>query len=204
MKRLRTDNPNTPEFWDKAYAPEGREHYYQSVFTLEPSKRFEYALTQVKVGDRVLDMGCGMGHFTRLVKKTYPTCEVWGFDIAPQMMADNREAEPRNDYLVGEIGYTTDIPFSYFNVVFCGEVIEHLDEPQVVFIEAKRYLQPHGRLVITCPNGKHGELSEDHLWIFEKEDVLNLLKEYGYVHTQIVYLPTDIGDQIIFATGDKP
>jgi 2-polyprenyl-3-methyl-5-hydroxy-6-metoxy-1,4-benzoquinol methylase len=39
-----------------------------------------------------------------------------------------------------------------FNLIICGEIIEHLGNPAAVFEAAARLLAPSGRLVVTTPN----------------------------------------------------
>jgi 2-polyprenyl-3-methyl-5-hydroxy-6-metoxy-1,4-benzoquinol methylase len=39
-----------------------------------------------------------------------------------------------------------------FDVIICGEVIEHLGNPGSLFEAARRFLVPGGRLVVTTPN----------------------------------------------------
>lgn len=46
------------------------------------------------------------------------------------------------------------LPFedSFFDIVFFGDVIEHLFDPESALKEIKRILKPGGRLVLSCPN----------------------------------------------------
>lgn len=203
MRRIRPDNINTKEFWNDCFKPEGREDYYHNVWTLEPSGRFPFLAGLVEEKDKVLDVGCGMGHFTRMVKEEHPLSEVWGTDISDLMIADNRKMCPLNKYFVQRVEDQGDIPSGYFDKVFCGEVIEHLNDPNTVFTEALRVLKGQGTLVVTTPNDSYGELSEEHLWTFTYHDILDLFAKHGFIHLQILHLPKDTHDQIIVATGVK-
>ena len=40
-----------------------------------------FDLLKVKDGMKVLEVGCGGGHFTNMVKEYFPNCEVWGIDL---------------------------------------------------------------------------------------------------------------------------
>lgn len=46
------------------------------------------------------------------------------------------------------------LPFedSFFDIVFFGDVIEHLFDPESALKEIRRILKPGGRLVLSCPN----------------------------------------------------
>ena len=46
------------------------------------------------------------------------------------------------------------LPFenNFFDIVFFGDIIEHLFNPESALSEIKRILKPNGRLIISCPN----------------------------------------------------
>lgn len=41
---------------------------------------------------------------------------------------------------------------SYFDLIWCSEVIEHLDNPRAFVKECKRILKPEGVMILTTPN----------------------------------------------------
>lgn len=49
---------------------------------------------------------------------------------------------------VGSLPFQND----YFDIVFFGDIIEHLFDPESALQEIRRILKPGGRLVISCPN----------------------------------------------------
>lgn len=53
-----------------------------------------------------------------------------------------------------KIGEGNPLPFpdNAFDIVFFGDIIEHLFDPETALREVKRILKPAGRLVISCPN----------------------------------------------------
>lgn len=50
-----------------------------------------------------------------------------------------------------------------FDVVFAGELIEHLSNPGLFLRHAKKHLRRGGKLVLTTPNARH-----PHRWIFDE------------------------------------
>jgi ubiquinone/menaquinone biosynthesis C-methylase UbiE len=102
-----------------------------------------------KVGDkRILDIGCGDGSFAIRLRKY---SEVFGIDISQKAIDLARKA--------GLSAYRTDIsreklPFGseYFDVVYMGDVIEHLLNPDFAICEVLRVLKQGGFLVLSTPN----------------------------------------------------
>jgi 2-polyprenyl-3-methyl-5-hydroxy-6-metoxy-1,4-benzoquinol methylase len=89
-----------------------------------------------------------------------------------------------------------------FDVIFAGDLIEHLVNPGLFLENVKRHLKPDGKLIITTPNafnlfviaGKIANfepaINHDHTFYFNRETIKTLLKkcgfeisEYGYMYT---------------------
>lgn len=47
----------------------------------------------------ILDIGCGTGYMCRELKKRFPSAEVTGVDIAPEMLKRARAADPAGNYI---------------------------------------------------------------------------------------------------------
>lgn len=109
-----------------------------------------FDLLKVKDGMKVLEVGCGGGHFTNMIKKYFPNCEVWGIDLDTNHInfAKNKCKELGLDvnYLEADIN---NLPFKdeSFDLIFSHTVVEHL--PFENFItEQYRTLKVGGHLVI--------------------------------------------------------
>lgn len=106
-------------------------------------------LIQSQNPKKVLDVGCGDGFFSqRILDNT--NAEVWGIDISIEGTAKAAERGVR----VKQNDLATGIPFQAetFDLVFCGEVIEHVFDPDFLLDEVWRVLTPGGKLVISTPN----------------------------------------------------
>jgi 2-polyprenyl-3-methyl-5-hydroxy-6-metoxy-1,4-benzoquinol methylase len=99
-------------------------------------------------GKRLLDAGCGTGHFSRIA--TRRGADVTSMDVGPKLLAEVAQKCESNRV----VGSVTGMPFSdrSFEVVICTEVIEHTREPRAAVAELARVLAPQGVLVLTTPN----------------------------------------------------
>lgn len=95
---------------------------------------------------RILDLGCGTGHFTRALKRRFPKALVVGLDLAEGMLAAARRRQGwlrRFRLVQGDAGR---LPFAdgAFDVVFSNLLLQWSDEPERLFAEVLRVLAPEG------------------------------------------------------------
>lgn len=124
--------------------------YYKG---LAPEPRFKEILEiadKLRAG-RLLDIGCGDGTFTVLLKEALKAEEVVGIEIAPEAIVALKQKGIKACQLdIDENPF----PFedAYFDVVYCGEVIEHVFNPDHLLEEIHRVLKPEGICIISTPN----------------------------------------------------
>lgn len=116
----------------------------------ENNRKLWFNLLQIRNDLKVLEVGCGSGHFTNMIKTYYPTCEVYGIDLDDNNIkfAKNESKKLNIDvhYQVADVKH---LPFedNSFDIVFSHTLIEHL--PFDDFIkEQKRVLKKGGKLII--------------------------------------------------------
>ena len=97
---------------------------------------------------KILDIGCGDGSFIIKFKKH---CETFGVDISWNAIKMAKE--------VGINAYHVDVsseklPFQdeYFDIIYMGDVIEHLTNPDFAINEVIRVTKTNGFLVLSTPN----------------------------------------------------
>lgn len=209
MKRANEVNLNTKGYWDEVYkTPEKRRGYAAQGTDSTCSDvgkqtyRFSRTLEEIKEGDRFLDIGCGVGVLTSLVKNTYPSCEVWGTDISQQAIEDNIREHPGIHYFAQLVGSQDKLNDEYFDVVFSGEVLEHLDNPADLIKDGYRVLKTGGKLIITTPLNDT-ITSPEHTWFFNQQDVEELFLNNGFNDITFVYLPEQEHLMVIYAIGVK-
>lgn len=125
-------------FWKK-FARKSNDHY----------ERDDKFVKIFKKGEVVLDVACGDGTSSQLIKKITLT-DVYGIDISKEAVL---RAQKRGiKAVVGDIESKFAFPNQKFDTVFWGDNIEHLFSPQRTLTEIARVLKPGGRLIISTPN----------------------------------------------------
>lgn len=153
----------------------------------------------------VLDIGCSGGNFAEeLIRQKQ--CIVDGIEINP---ADVKIAQKklRNVY---QINVEHDkLPDNKYNVIFMGDVIEHLANPVAALLRLSSLLEPNGIIVFSIPNithmlvrlmllkgdivyGRTGLLDETHLHFYNQTEVYRVFNEAGYNIKNINYVQHDI------------
>jgi len=151
-------------------------------------------LELVGEGKRVLDIGCSSGYLARpLVARG---CTVVGIEQDPVAAEEAREVCA--EVLVGD-AETVELPFepASFDVVLCGDLIEHLRDPESFLARVRPLLRSDGRLVLTTPNVANwanrigllagrwrytdrGILDRTHLHLFTRTTLVETLRRAGY------------------------
>lgn len=116
---------------------------------------------QYVAGKRVLDIACGEGYGSKLLKD-WGAASVVGVDVSPEAL---RVANA----LFSEDGVTflnhtaEELPFdaNSFDVVVSFETIEHLDHPEKFLAEISRVVKFNGTVLISCPNDNYYARNEE-------------------------------------------
>lgn len=102
-------------------------------------------------GKRILDIGCGTGSLSILIKQAFPAAEVVGLDGDPRILEIARsKAEERGLTISFEQGMSFVLPYpnESFDVVLTSFMLHHLDQDdkQQTAVEAYRVLRSGGRV----------------------------------------------------------
>ncbi len=119
----------------------------------ETFKRRLIERARISAGERVLDLGCGTGTLTVMLKQVSPKSEVTGLDGDPEVLSIARtKAEHSGLDILWDQGYAYDLRFpnGSFDVVVSSLVIHHLigEDKIRAFQEVLRVLRPAGRFHI--------------------------------------------------------
>jgi len=160
----------------------------------EAERRALLRLLEPKVGERVLEVGCGTGHWTRWFRQGLGM-RVVGLDLSERMLAAARGQLPEVPFVRGD---ALVLPFrgGSFDVVVAVAVLEFVPKLEQVLDEMWRCVRPGGRMAVGVLHSRSQfarrrreearksptTFSEAHF--FGYEELLRLLKPYGPVRTQ--------------------
>lgn len=115
----------------------------------------------IQPGMKVLDVGCGTGTLTLMLKQSHPFAEITGMDGDPQVLRIAREKSP-GVIVQWDEGLATALPYAdaAFDRVVTSLVIHHLvsDDKRRAFQEIYRVLQPNGELYLLDFGAPHSWL----------------------------------------------
>jgi len=101
-------------------------------------------------GDKLLDVGCGTGHFSRLFSKC--GYQVHGIDISEKMIWEARNAFiPHASFEVADM-MNIPYPDEYFEVAASIAAFEFIDYPGKALLEMLRCLKKGGTIIIAVLN----------------------------------------------------
>ena len=140
------------EYTDEFIA--GLEHIWGDGF-LSPGGAAEVAAVVSDItldGQRVLDIGCGVGGVDVLLALQHGASEVVGIDIEPQLLDKARiraQTAGLSDRLSFKLVEPGPLPFasSRFDVVFSKDSIIHVPDKPALYSEVLRVLRPGGCFV---------------------------------------------------------
>jgi len=102
---------------------------------------------ELKPASHFLDVGCGNGQLTYWAQKR-------GFNAEGVEVNERTSEYAKSQGLKVFTGFLEDAPLesAFFDVVFLGELIEHVTDPRLMIEQCHKLLNTKGILIITTPN----------------------------------------------------
>ncbi len=160
-------------------------------------KAIEQLAPTLETAVMVCDVGCGTGDFLACLHMRYPHLMLVGLDFSEECIAEAKAfvaaiegADPSKFTFrirTVEEPWTTEC----FDAVFCGEVLEHVEDTQGMLAKLEGLVKPGGRICITTPVGpwsqiafrKEGPGIERHIHHFTMTDLQEILSGRGETMT---------------------
>jgi ubiquinone/menaquinone biosynthesis C-methylase UbiE len=148
---------------------------------------------------RVLDVGCGEGHFATALRRA--GAEVVAVDVAAEPLRRAGLRDPALDLRLVEPEAPLPLEDASFDLVWAGETIEHVADTAQWLSELRRVLCSGSVLSISTPD--HGPLSRlwtglsraafqarfdpraDHLRFYTRQLLAELLADFGFADVSV-------------------
>ena len=131
---------------------------------------FQFIKPELNKSYSILDIGCATGGFLKHIKQQ-GYINLYGIEMS-QMYVDIAKQDKD---LVIKCGLAEQLPYNnnQFDFLVADQVVEHLFDPNKIFIEAKRILNKDGLFCISVPNAELYDdyLFFDFLWFIMREHV---------------------------------
>jgi len=144
---------------------------------------------------KILEIGCAEGTFAKSIDGAE---EIWG--VEPDAQAAVIASRRLSNVLNGTFESTKQhLPFQYFDVVVCNDVIEHMPDHDEFLSQVREYIVPNGCLIGSLPNIRYywslfdlvlakdwkyedtGILDRTHLRFFTEKSLRRSLSYNGFV-----------------------
>ena len=160
--------------------------------------RRDFLLANVETGERVLDLGAGDGTFA--AELVAAGCDVVAVDVAEEALRRARARVPGLDARRVDEGAPLPLDEDAVDVVWAGEVLEHVADVVGLLADIRRVLRWGGRLLVTTPYharisvaalslrgdfDEHFDPRSDHLRFFTARTLRQVLTAAGFVDVDI-------------------
>ncbi|HEQ71798.1 MAG TPA: methyltransferase domain-containing protein [Spirochaetia bacterium] len=99
--------------------------------------------------ERILDIGCGPGNSTRLLKKRWPGSRLTGVDGSSAMIETARNNGPDAEWVAADIAEYD--PEQRFDIVFSNAALQWMDDQEMLLERFQRFLTGAGVLAAQVP-----------------------------------------------------
>ena len=168
-----------------------------SDFNVKPDDYYALARPEMlefipKNSKIILDVGCGYGHFGKLVKDKLNSI-VWGIEL--DTLAGEYAKSNLDNVIIGDVFKIIEtLPKQYFDCIVFNDILEHLIDPYTLLVKIKSLLTNSGVIVCSIPNVRYignlkrlilnkqwkyedaGILDKTHLRFFTKKSIIETLE----------------------------
>lgn len=160
-------------------------------------KAIEVLGPTLETATMVTDVGCGTGDFLACLHMRYPHLMLVGLDFSTECIDEARafiasiEGADPSKFTFHVRTVEEEWTNECFDAVFCGEVLEHVENTQAMLTKLEGLVKPGGRVCLTTPVGpwsqiafrKEGPGIERHIHHFSMTDLQEILGGRGNTMT---------------------
>jgi trans-aconitate 2-methyltransferase len=129
---------------------------------------------------RIIDLGCGPGNSTEVLRRRWPEADVTGLDSSPEMIAAARKTYPEGKWVLADAGtWVADAPY---DIVYSNAALQWIPDHARLFPHLLYQVAAGGALAVQVPAHYHSPLNQvmreaarDAEWVERMQGPLNAL-----------------------------
>ena len=106
---------------------------------------------EVKEAKRILDLGCGTGNSTKILKDRFPNARVIGADNSDEMLAKAKKTHPDIEFIHLNVGGDLSEVKERFDIVFSNACIQWIPNHKILLPKLMLLLRRGGVLAVQIP-----------------------------------------------------
>jgi len=136
-------------------------------------------------GARLLDIGSGQGDMSSSILERFPSAQMLGLELSQAGVEISRRKVPGARFVQRNLLEAMEPPDDlrgWATHAICSEVIEHVDDPTLLLANARPFIAPGGRLVLTAPGGPMSAFDRHigHRKHWTPSEIDTVLRQAGY------------------------
>jgi len=157
------------------YGPVHRHHrrIFSGMFKKLPEKDIQ----------TIADIGCGEGSNLVFLKMQFPDAKLYGFDVSRSALDS---ASKRIDAEFSTLDIQTEIPPLKFDLVFCSDVIEHLENDIAAIQNIKKITGKYAMIATIQGRMRRNEKSIGHIRNYDYGELRQKIESAGFDIIQII------------------
>ena len=150
-------------------------------------------ISSIKNIDKALEIGCGNGNGTKLIKKYFKPKDIIAIDLDEQMIkiAQKRNKDTNVSYKIMDATKLS-FPDNHFDVIFDFGIIHHISNWKDCIQELKRVLKPNGEIILEDLSIETFSIGIGKLW----RKIFNHPYDYMYTNSQFTQYMSEVGFEI--------
>ena len=171
------------EYYESSAA--GREDYWRKMAAPRLRARTFLGLMRETPPGNLIDLGCGNGLLLEEVGRHFSQAKLAGIDLSTALIQASHRTKRNVEWFACDLQQSDSINpelHGRFDTVVASELIEHLEEPSVMLVNAFKLASPGGRLLLSTQSGpiRETERRVGHHRHFSQSEMSTLLTQAGW------------------------
>ena len=105
---------------------------------------------------RIIDIGCGPGNSTRVLRERFPEADIYGLDSSPEMIVKAERSDPSVQWVCANA--TTYEYAGSYDVIFSNATLQWIPNHEKLLLRLLDHLAPCGMLAVQVPGNQNAPL----------------------------------------------